>query len=449
MKFYKNYLLGTLTVILAFNYMDRIALGIVLQDIKIDLHLSDTQLGFLSGIAFALFYSVLGVPIARWADRGNRVTIILLSVSLWSLAVALVGVAGSFVQLMLIRVVVGVGESGCVPASLSLIATYFTRDERPRAVSVYMQGISASLLIGYFAAGWLDEIFGWRLMFAMIGLPGLALAVLVGRTIRDSPQSAADFTTTPSSHQSLMEVCLFLRKNLTFRHLLYSLAVNWFFTYGTLQWAPAFFVRSFGLKTGELGSWLAVIYGAMYMLGTYLGGEWVTRRALRNERGQLRAMAIVTSISGVLGALVYVPSMAPNYYLAFIWLGLSMLTGAAVSGPQFAMIQALVPARMQAVTIAIVYLFGNLIGMGLGPWAAGALSDALRPWFADASLRYALLLLCPGIVWSAWHFWAAGKTVARDIARVHGIANDHPQRGAAMRQPDQALFALPHQNDRS
>src|SRR5579872_6202631 len=136
----KHYLLGILTVILSFNYMDRIALGVVLQDIKLDLHLTDTQLGFLSGIAFALFYSVLGVPIARWADRGNRVTIISLSVALWSAAVALCGAARSFVQLMLIRVIVGVGESGCVPASLSLIAGHFPREERPRAVSFYMQG---------------------------------------------------------------------------------------------------------------------------------------------------------------------------------------------------------------------------------------------------------------------------------------------------------------------
>src|ERR1700722_1832113 len=153
MKSYKSYLLAILTVMLTFNYMDRFALGVVLQDIKIDLHLSDTQLGLLSGIAFALFYSVLGIPIARWADRGSRGTIISLSIGLWSAAVALCGAAQSFVQLMLIRVVVGVGESGCVPASLSLISGFFTRDERPRAVSIYMQGVSASVLIGYFAAG--------------------------------------------------------------------------------------------------------------------------------------------------------------------------------------------------------------------------------------------------------------------------------------------------------
>jgi MFS family permease len=432
MKGYKTYLLWILTVMLAFNYLDRIALSLVLQDIKTDLHLTDSQLGFLSGIAFALFYSVLGVPIARWADRGNRVGIISLSVALWSIAVTLCGTAVSFVQLMLIRVVVGVGESGCVPASLSLIAGYFTREERPRAVSFYMQGVSASLVLGFFAAGWLDQRVGWRLTFALIGLPGLGLALLARRTIKDIARAERDLTTAASPHPSFREVCSFLWKNTTFRHLLYSFLVLWFFSYGTLQWTPAFFVRSFGLKAGELGSWLAIVYGVMNLIGIYLGGECATRYALRNERRQLMAMAVIILVSGLLAALVYIPRVAPNCYFAFMWLALSTLSGAAIGGPQFSVIQELVPARMQAVTIAIVYLFGNLIGIGIGPWAVGALSDVLRPWCGDESLRYALLLLCPVCAWGAWHLWAAARTVAVDVERAKGLAgNDAQRRDAA------------------
>lgn len=426
---------------LTFNYMDRIALGVVLEDVKRDLQLSDTQLGFLTGIAFALFYSVLGVPIARWADRSNRVTIISLSVALWSMAVALCGAALSFMQLMLIRVVVGVGEAGCVPASLSLIASYFSRGERPRAVSLYMQGVSASLIIGYFAAGWLDEMFGWRVMFVMIGVPGLGLALLGRYTIKDVRR---DEEKRALPDHSFKDVCVFLWNTPSFHHLLYSMAVNWFFTYGTLQWTPAFFVRSFGLKAGELGSWFAVIYGVMFIIGTYVGGEWATRRASRNESRQLRGMAIITAVSGILAALVYIPTTGPNHYFAFAWLGLSMLTAAAVSGPQFAVIQALVPLRMQAVAIAIVYMFGNLIGLGLGPWAAGALSDALRPWLAAESLRYALLLLCPAVLWSAWHLWAGSWTVARDVERVSEKPNNRLQRaGSEMSTPIAACGVAP------
>ncbi len=424
MKAYKNYLLAILTGMLAFNYMDRFALGLVLQNIKTDLHLSDTQLGLLSGIAFALFYSVLGVPLARWADRGNRVTIISLSIGLWSVAVAVCGAARSFLQLMLIRVVVGVGESGCVPASLSLISGFFTRDERPRAVSIYMQGVSASVLFGYFAAGWLNQLFGWRIMFVVIGLPGLALATLGVWTIKEAPERKAELAMAKRPCESFMEVCSFLLRRPTFRHMLYCCAVNWFFIYGIMQWTPAFFVRSFSMKTGELGTWLAAIYGISFIAGFHLGGEWVTRFALRNESRQLRAMAIVTYIAGVLSALTYLPATSPNYYLALAWLGLSTLTGSAVSGPQFAVIESLMPARMQSVAVALIYLVGNLVGLGLGPWVTGALSDALRPWLGEESLRYALLLLSPICVWSGWHFWAAAKTVTEDLEQTHTPVDD-------------------------
>ena len=182
---YRNYLLAVLTVIALFNYVDRTALGLVLQNIKTDLQLSDTQLGFLSGIAFALFYSVMGVPIARWADRGNRVTIITLTTALWSVAVALCGVATSFTQLLLTRVAVAVGEAGCIPPAFSLIADYFNRGERPRASAIYGLAGVFSAVIGYFVAGWLNEFYGWRVTFVCMGAPGVALALLAWFTLRE------------------------------------------------------------------------------------------------------------------------------------------------------------------------------------------------------------------------------------------------------------------------
>src|SRR5690349_15063721 len=175
---YRNYLLGVLSVVLAFNFVDRLALGLMLEAIKVDLHLSDTQLGLLTGIAFALFYSVMGIPIARWADRGNRVTIITVTTALWSVAVALCGMAGSFVQLLLIRVAVAVGEAGCVPPAFSLMADYFSRAERPRATAIYGLGGPLSGIVGFFLAGALYEIYGWRVTFVLLATPGLVLATL-------------------------------------------------------------------------------------------------------------------------------------------------------------------------------------------------------------------------------------------------------------------------------
>jgi MFS family permease len=434
---YKNYLLTVLAAILAFNYVDRTILGLALQNIKVDLSLSDTQLGFLTGIAFAFFYAVMGIPIARWADRGNRVTIISLTTALWSVAVTLCGVAGNFTQLLLIRVGVAVGEAGCIPPAHSLIPDYFTRAERPRAVARYLLGGPLSSIVGFFCAGWLNELYGWRATFMLLGLPGLALAALARFTLReprhgiltkeaasaDRPQEADGTVSTPCmpgpenaafppDRPNLKEVCVSLWDNRTFRNVLFCLSVCAFFNAGIVQWLPVFFIRSYGLKTGELGTWFAVIYGLGGLLGIYCGGELASRRAANNERLQLKAIAIAYSILGALNVIVY---LSTNRYLAFACLALAGVGGAAANGPLFATVQSLVPDRMRAMSIALIYLLSNLIGMGLGPLAVGALSDAFNLWFGDKSLRYALLAMCPGYLWGAWHLFLASKTVTRDL----------------------------------
>jgi MFS family permease len=432
---YKNYLLGVLLVILTFNYVDRQALGLVLQNIKTDLDLTDTQLGFLSGIAFALFYSLMGIPIARWADRGNRVTIIALTAAVWSVMVFLCGTATSFLQLMLIRVGVATGEAGCVPPAHSLIADYFARAERPRAVAIYMLGGSLSMLIGYFLAGWLNEFYGWRMTFTLLSLPGLVLAAVAWLTLQEprrgklamaraTPLAAApvaaggtgpEIALASSRRPGLKEAGISLWANETFRHLLFCFSLVSFFGYGILQWQPAFFIRSYRLETGELGTWYAVIYGVGGLLGTYWGGVLASRFAANNERLQLRVMAIVFIAFGFVSVFIY---LSPNHYLAFGLIALTTTGGATSNGPLFAAIQTLVPPHMRAVSIAFIYLFANLIGMGLGPLVAGALSDALRPWVGEESLRYSLLLLCPGYCWAGWHLWNASKTVTRDLERL-------------------------------
>ncbi len=416
--FYRHYLVVVLMVIMAFNFVDRQALGLLMQDIKVDLDLTDTQLGILSGIAFALFYSVLGIPIARWADRGNRVTIITVTTALWSAAVVLCGMAASFVQLLLVRIGVAVGEAGCMPPAHSLIADSFPRAERPRATAIYMLGAPLSAIIGYFLAGWLNELYGWRITFILLGAPGLALAVLAWLTLREprderrkQEQDVAKDPATPHG-ASLRIVATTLWRNRTFRHLLFAFSIMHFFGHGIGQWQPAFFIRSFGLETGELGTWLAVIWGGGGLLGTYLGGALASRYAANQEVLQLRTMAIVFCGFGVIWSCVY---LSHDKYLAFALLGLAAIGISTTMGPLFATIQTVVPAEMRATSIAALYFFGNLIGMGLGPLAAGALSDGLRPLFAEESLRYALLALCPGYLWAGWHLWRGSATVIHDL----------------------------------
>lgn len=414
----KGWLIATLLVILAFNQVDRLALGLVLQDIKAALHLSDTQLGVLTGIAFAFFYAIMGLPIARWADRGDRVKIISLTTALWSVAVVLSGIAGTFLQLLAIRCGVAVGEAGCIPTANSLIASHFPRAERPRAMSRYMLGGPLSVVIGYFVAGWLNELFGWRRTFMILGAPGLVLAALAWLILQEPRRAKTEPGFAGPAQPSFPEVCRVLWKNVTFRHLLFCFSVGSFFGYGIAQWQPAFFIRSFGLRTGELGTWFAVIYGLAGLAGTYLGGEWAARRAPGNERLQLKAMAAVFVCYGVVSASTYLSSSA---YLALGFTALGAVAWSLSSGPLFATIQTLVPEKMRAQSVALLYLFANLIGMGLGPLAAGILSDVFRPWAGDDSLRYALLCLCPGYLWCTWHLWRASQTVTADLNAISAI----------------------------
>ena len=454
----RAYLLGVLATILAFNGANNLTFGIALQGIKGEFSLSDTQLGLLTGIAFALFYTLTGVPISRWADRGDRVALVAITTILWCGAVILCALAQNFAQLLLIRVCVAVGEAGCFPAGLSLIADYFSRAERPRAVAVYLQGGSVGIVLGYFLGGWSNQLYAWRWTFVLLGLPGLALAALAWLTLQEprrlgkttleigtagESRVAAERPDSPvSAPPGLGEICATLWNSRTFRQLTFFYTVSSFFSGAIAQWQPSFLVRTYALGTGELGTWMAVIYGSGLMAGTYLSGEWATRRAANNERLQFRAVAVAFSCLGVFAALAY---LAANRYWAFGWLELWSVAAAMTSAPLFATIQTLAPARMRATAFTFIQLFANLIGLGLGPLMVGALSDALRPWVGAESLRDALLLMCPGYLWGGWHLWRASKTVMRDLEaaqtdnecrRDHrGLARIHDRAGSCPTEP--------------
>lgn len=428
----KNFILIILLLVLAFNFADRFVLGMVMQDIKQDLELTDSQLGFLTGIAFTLFYAVMGIPIARWADKGNRVAIISATVTLWSIMVALCGAATSFIQLLLIRVGVAVGEAGCLPPANSLIADIFSRAERSRATGIFMLGIPLSTVIGYFIGGWVNELYGWRTTFIFVlALPGMILAPLVWLTIREPRCKQNDDTLTTElttsnkpTAPSAAQVFSTLWKVRTFRHLLFGFAVGNFFAYGIVQWLPAFFIRSHGMATGEIGIWFAVAFGLIGGLGTYFGGYLVGRYAASNERLQLRTMGVVYVLYMIASLFTYLPA---NQYMALFFLSLSVILGMSINGPIFAIIQTLVPEHMRATGIALIYLFANLIGLGLGPLAVGILSDALASTFGSESLRYALMIFSPGYCWVAAHFWFAGNTVKADIELVQHAQQNHDE----------------------
>jgi MFS family permease len=408
---YRNYILVLLAVIFAFSYVDRIALGMVLQSIKSSFHLSDLELGFLTGMAYALFNATFGLAIGRWADTGNRALIVTLTTALWSVMVILCGAARSFLQLLILRIGVAVGEAGCFPPAYSLIGDYFTRAERPSAMSKYTLGGSLSWFIGYFAAGWLSQRYGWRWMFVIIGIPGILLAGLAKLALREPrvqiSQQQSVFR-TPTRQPAVVVIMRTLWANQTYRALLLSLSVLGFFASGAVQWQPAFFMRSYGMSAGELGTWLGVIWGVGGLLGNYTGGYIASRYAAGNESLQLRVLAVLYANFGIISVFIY---LTHSRYIAFALLGVGVIGATLGNGPIYAAMQTVVPPNMRGVSVAIITLFSNLIGAGLGPLAVGALSDFLHPSLGAQSLRYALIAASPGYVWAAWHCWQGASSI--------------------------------------
>lgn len=411
---YRSYLVLLLASILALNGLDGIALGLVLPNVKAALGLTDTQLGVLTGIAFSLFYSTVGVPIGRWADRGDRTKIIAMTTALWGLMVMLIGAARSFEELLLVRVGVAIGEAGCVPAAYSLIGDYFSREERPRAIGKYLSGACVSSIVGYLGAGWLNARLGWRLMFVCLGAPSLVAAPLAWWTLVEPRRTDARPACIPGSgvrSAGMPQLIRAMWHNRSFRYLLATCCVNAVFGSGFAMWEASFFVRSYGLSTEQLGIYFALIYGGGGIIGTYSGGYLASRFAPKNERLQLRFLALLNAAFGLVSAFIYLSSRSS---VSMALLAVSVAGIALENGPVYAALQAVIPERSRATSISVIYLLANLLGVGFGPLIIGVLSDSMQPRLGAEALRYALLAVCPGFLVGGWLMWRAAMTVAAD-----------------------------------
>jgi MFS family permease len=446
MMLYRNYALAVLCIATSVVSNEDVALMLVAQDLKRDLVLTDTQIGLLQGFAFILFYAITGLSVARQVDRGNRVVILSLALVVWGAFLAASGTATSFLQLVLCRVGVAIGEAACGPVTVSLISDYFDRTERPRANSIiFALAPIITQLVGNALAGRVNEVYGWRSMFMFLSLPGFAIAILAWFTLREPrlesfdngaaaaqlaraerlPLKVSAITSTPAPPR-MKDVILTLWCNTTLRHL-YLWNVVGLFTLGSIsRWQVAFFVRSYGLKTGELGGWFAFL-GILGAVGSIVGGTWCSRYAANNERLQLGALAIAVCGLAIVCPCIY---LVHNYRLAFGLMGLSSVLWLAFIGGEVAVWQTLVPKNMLASATATIGLTGSLIGAGLGPLAVGALSDALQPRFGNESLVYISLALCPGFLWAAWHAWRASKSVTGDLAAMQE-GRDESERDAS------------------
>jgi predicted MFS family arabinose efflux permease len=413
---YARYALGLLLGVYIFNFIDRQILTILLESIKEEIELTDAQLGFLGGIAFALFYTFAGIPIARWADTGSRRTIIALSVLIWSLMTAFTGAARSFSMLLIARVGVGIGEAGCSPPAHSLISDYFPPERRATALSIYALGIPIGGALGTLIGGWVASIFGWRAAFVAVGLPGILLALVVRLTLRDpvrggSEPSAAAATAEPEE-TSTLEVLRFMSRLRSFWHLAWAGSLHAFVGYGAAFFVPSFFARVHGMGLEERASWLAGL-ALIGTVGTFLGGALGDRLASRDLRWYMWVPALAT-LAGVPIALGFY--LVDNAYLALAIGVLGSIAGPMYLGPSFAMTQTLVRPHMRAVASAILLFMLNLIGLGIGPWFVGYVSDLLAPTYGVESIRYSLVIIVMiGNAWAVLHYLLAARTLRADL----------------------------------
>lgn len=416
---YRHYVLAILVLGYVINVVDRTVMGILIQPIKVEFGLSDTQLGFLGGLAFALFYATLGIPIAALADRTSRTKVLAAALVLWSAMTALCGLAVGFYTLLLARIGTAVGEAGGSPPSHSLIADYFPSKERATALSIYALGVPIGVSLGSLIGGWGSDLVGWRMTFIWAGVPGVFIGLLVLLTMREPARGGADGAAAvtraaASTTPPVREVLTFLWRKRSFRHLSLAAALHSAVWYGGSTWNAPFFIRSHAMSAGEAGSWLALFAG-IATIGTLLGGVLSDRLSVRygDKRWYMWVPGIATLAMVPFQFLAY---LAPSMDIVAPSFAVMVILASVFFGPSFAMTQGLVSLRMRAVAASVLLFVQTLIGLGMGPFVTGMLSDALVARFGTQSLRYALIVIGLANIWAAFHYFSGARHLREDLA---------------------------------
>ncbi|WP_374405696.1 spinster family MFS transporter [Pelagerythrobacter sp.] len=411
--------LWILLIVYIFNFIDRQIVNILAEPIALELGLSDTQIGLMTGLAFALFYTALGLPIARYADRPttNRPRLIAIALATWSAMTALCGMANNFVQLLLARIGVGVGEAGCTPPAHSLISDIVPPERRSSALAFYALGIPIGTLLGMMIGGFLADWVGWRMAFLIVGLPGVALALVVHFALRDPRQrlaAAMPADTAPEASVSTWTAVRSVMGSRAFVLLLAAGSTAAFLAYGKTTWTTIFFQRTHDMTPGEVGFWFGVINGAAGIFGTWFGGWLADRYGAKNRRHVLTAPAIGMAVAAPIAFLAY---QASTWQVALVLLIVPTLCNSLYYGPTYSAAQGLVPLRARAIAAAMVLFFQNLIGLGLGPLFFGMLSDMLHPAYGEESVRYVLYgAAFLGLV-PAFFFWRCSLRLDEELDR--------------------------------
>lgn len=413
---YRRYVLFVLTGVYAFNFIDRQILVILQEPIKAELGLSDTQLGLLTGLAFALLYVTLGLPIARYADKNNRKNIVSISLMVWSAMTALSGLAQNFIQLLLARVGVGVGEAGGSPPSHSIISDYFEPEKRATALSIYSSGVYIGIFLGFVVGGIIAQNYGWRVALYSLGIPGILYALLVWITVKEPIKGSTDKANAAESEYSFQQVLSTLFGKNTFVFIALGSGFQAFNNYGIGNWLPSFLGRVHGMELQTIGITLGLIAAIGGGLGTFMGGYITDRLRERNIRWYCWLPALAIAVNILPSLLVF---FGANTQMVLGVLLISYFLAALYLGPSIAITHSLVPAQMRAFASAVLFFVLNIIGLGLGPFVVGFLSDMLEPSFGKEAIRYAYLVTIFTSIIAATLYYLGARHYEDDIMKAN------------------------------
>jgi len=408
---YRAYVMFILVVVYTFNFIDRQIIGILAVPIKADLALTDTQLGLMGGLAFALFYTALGIPIAMLADRSNRTWIMAIALTLWSAMTAICGTVQNFWQLFLARLGVGVGEAGGVAPAYSLISDYFPPQQRARALSIYSFGIPIGSALGIVFGGIIASKIDWRFAFFAVGIAGIIIAPIFKLTVAEPERGQFDPNHIKTSPPALGNIIRKLMQKPSFWIMSFGAACSSMMGYGLFFWLPSFFVRSYGISLIDA----SLFYGAILLVGG-LAGIWLGG-SLADRFGATRrgAYVVIPALAFVATVPFYVVAiLSPNLTTTFFAMLIPTALGLVWLGPVLSAIQHVVPPNMRATASAIFLFINNLIGIGVGTVAIGILSDNLQARYGDDSLRYAILAGTSFYVLAATLFFLSAKYLKND-----------------------------------
>lgn len=407
------WMLAVLTAINVCNVIDRTLISILLPSIKADLHLTDVQIGLVAGPAFAIFYATMALPMGWMAERTVRKRLIGGALLFWSTMTGLSGLAMSFVQLMLLRVAVAVGEAGGTPPSYSMISDAFPVRSRALAMAVFTSAGGLGGFFGLTLGGWSNQLWGWRVSFAAAAIIGLFLVPIILFTVKEPGRGQSDELSIVFKPVSIDQALLNLLANRTFPQLTIAAALSAFSTYSLLIWQPSFISRSYGLSSGEIGTVLGIVSLVGSLSGSLLGGEFARRRGERDLRWWLWTPAI--------GFLLAAPVLLVGLFVHNLYVTLGcFLIGAflmsSFTGPLFATVNTIVPAGMRAMSSSTLLFFQIILGLGLGPFITGWVSDVVTERMGTEGLRYALIVPAVALVWAAVHYLLAARTLRHDAA---------------------------------